>query len=209
MSRIIFLSCVTCLVNKLVQYDIRLKNRLIKLWITSWATWLWSGFLLSALFLCPFVSMSLYLSVSLSLPSMSPKPNLTLNIPACWPARPRTPLYLSHPFPRSLSFQIRNSLLLRLIFGWTKSLFNKLVGLPGFAFYISISPLYLSFYQYQYPNQKINSYHYFKILIQLLIIKYNKNKLNFQLNLLINNTKNWHMDEHSYQNFSQNQYQNQ
>ncbi len=54
---------------------------------------------------------------------ISPKPNLpvTLNMPACWPAcQPaRPPLFLSHPFP--LSFQMRNSLLLRLILGWTNS----------------------------------------------------------------------------------------
>ncbi len=53
-----------------------------------------------------FVSMSLcfYVSVSQSLPrylSMSPKPNLTFNMIDC--------------------VKIRNSLLLRLIFGWTRS----------------------------------------------------------------------------------------
>jgi hypothetical protein len=50
---------------------------------TSWATQLCLGFLFSALSLCLFVSMSLNLSASLSLPSISPIPNLTLNMPAC------------------------------------------------------------------------------------------------------------------------------
>ncbi len=49
--------------------------------------------------LCLFVSMSLYLSVSLFFPSISPKPNLNLNMTACWPANPplSLSLSLSHP----------------------------------------------------------------------------------------------------------------
>jgi hypothetical protein len=73
--------------------------------------------------LCLYVSLFLCLSisVSLSLPSISPKPNLTLNMTAWWPSHP--PLSFSHPLPRS--FQIRNSLL-RLIFGWTSSFIIKI-----------------------------------------------------------------------------------
>jgi hypothetical protein len=69
-----------------------------KILFTSWATGLCSGFVLSALSLCLFVSMFLYLSVPLSLPSISLSlPNLTLNMPACWPARPS--LFSDKKFP--------------------------------------------------------------------------------------------------------------
>ncbi len=97
--------------------------------------------------LCLFVSISsLYLSVSTFYLSISSKPNLTLSMPACWPATPLLSLSLSlrplslspslsfstppslnpslsqplplSPFP---SFQIRNSLLLKLFFGWRNS----------------------------------------------------------------------------------------
>ena len=49
-----------------------------------------------------FVSVSLFLpSISPLYLSISPKPNLTLNMPACWPARPLAslPPSLSHPPP--------------------------------------------------------------------------------------------------------------
>ncbi len=80
---------------------------------TSWATQLCLGFLLSALSLCLFflcLSISLYL---LSLPSISPKPNLTLNMPACClEAHPSLSLSFFHPTLSftPLSFQTRNSL---------------------------------------------------------------------------------------------------
>jgi hypothetical protein len=76
-----------------------LKHNLKKvlLLITSWATRLCSGFLLSALPICLYVSLYLCLYPL----SLSPKPNL--KYPACWPAGPPlslslTPsLSLSHP----------------------------------------------------------------------------------------------------------------
>ncbi len=74
-----------------------------------------------SLFLCLFVSMYLYLSVSPLYLSIYPKANLTFNMLACWSASPPA---LSHP---PLSFQISNSLLLRLIFGWTNSFIIKMV----------------------------------------------------------------------------------
>ncbi len=51
--------------------------------------------------LCLYVSLYLCLSVSLSLPSISPKPNLTLNMTGCWPGHP--PLSFSHPPPSLFS----------------------------------------------------------------------------------------------------------
>jgi hypothetical protein len=70
--------------------------------ITSRATRLCSGCLFSALSLCHFVSMSpLYISVS---PSISPKPNLTLNLTARWLAC--VPAHPSLSRPPSLSSQI-------------------------------------------------------------------------------------------------------
>jgi len=74
---------------------------------------------LSCLSLCFSVS-SLYLCIST-------KPNLTLNMPTCWPARlplsllPPPSLTPSLSYPLPLSFQVSNSLLLRLIFGGTNS----------------------------------------------------------------------------------------
>ncbi len=68
---------------------------------TSWATRLCSGFVLSALSLCLFVSMSLSVSLSLCV-SVSPfflsqtLPKLTINTTACWPAHPPS---LSHTPP--------------------------------------------------------------------------------------------------------------
>jgi hypothetical protein len=43
------------------------------------------------------MSLCFYVSLSLSLPSISPKPNLTLNMTVCWSAHP--PLSLSHTPP--------------------------------------------------------------------------------------------------------------
>ena len=47
--------------------------------------------------LCLYVSLLLCLYVSLSLLSISPKPNLTWNMPADWPARPPPSFSLSPP----------------------------------------------------------------------------------------------------------------
>jgi hypothetical protein len=70
--------------------------------------------LCASMSLCLFVSMSFYVSLSFS---------LSLSLPyiqyACLLTYPAAPLSLSYPLP--LSFQIRNSLLLRLILGWTNS----------------------------------------------------------------------------------------
>ena len=44
-----------------------------------------------------YFSLSPCISVFLSLPSITPKPNITLNKPACWPACQPAPLSLSPP----------------------------------------------------------------------------------------------------------------
>ena len=78
------------------------------------------------LFLCLFISLYLCISVSPLYLSISPKPNLTLNMPACWsPSPPTCPSLSLNP----LYFQIRNSLMLRLIFFWTNSFIYKIVDL--------------------------------------------------------------------------------
>ncbi len=68
-----------------------------------------------SLFLC--LSITQYLCLSPVSLYLSPKPNLTLYLYACLLTCPHVPL--SHPLP--LTIQIRNSLLLRVIFGWTNS----------------------------------------------------------------------------------------
>ncbi len=57
----------------------------LQLLYTSWATRLCSGFLLSALSLYFYFSLSPCISVFLSLPSITPEHNLTLNMPASQP----------------------------------------------------------------------------------------------------------------------------
>ena len=126
--------------------------------VTSWATRLCSGFLLSALSLCPFISMSLYLSVSLSLPSISlslPKPNLILNMPACWPACPPTPLSLSPPpslftdgkFPVEALF-------------WLDQLFYYIDNIEQIIFFMFAKQINWQFYLKHYFKQPWAKYCY-------------------------------------------------